>query len=308
VRASGLALVLLICGVSCGTSADEETPASQGRSSAPGSLSALQARPGEDVALVMGTSDYAAGPVRLSFLVIASNGRPVFTPSARVWVARERGARPFAKAEARLERLGVPGGDHADHFSGIYVAHVRIPRAGRYWLLAEPQGGPMRVQGLAELEVADDAKTPAVGEEAPASDTPTLADVGGDAEKLTTREPPDVGMLRHSVEDVLKRGEPFVLVFATPKFCTSRTCGPVVDVADVVRKRYEKHGVRFVHVEIYEELNPALGPNRWVQEWKLPNEPWTFVVGGDGRIRAKFEGAVSVRELDVAVGGLVGEA
>jgi hypothetical protein len=306
VRASGLALVLLICGVSCGSSGDEETSASQAHSA--GTLNALQARPGEDVALVMGTSDYAPGPVRVSFLVVASNGRPVVTPSARVWVARERDARPFARAEARLERVGVPGGDHADHFSDIYVARVRIPRPGRYWLLAEPHGGPIRIQGVAELEVADDAQTPAVGEEAPTSDTPTLADVEGNARKLTTREPPDVGMLRYSVEDLLERGEPFVLVFATPKFCTSRTCGPVVDVADVVRRRYEKRGVRFVHVEIYEELNPALGPNRWTREWKLPNEPWTFVVGGDGRIRAKFEGAVSVRELDAAVGRLVAEA
>jgi hypothetical protein len=306
VRASGLALVLLICGVSCGSSGDEQTPAGQARSA--GTLSALQARPGEDVALVMGTSDYSPGPVRVSFLVVASNGRPVLTPAARVWVAQERDARPFARAEARLERIGVPGSDHAGHFSDIYVARVRIPRPGRYWLLAEPQGGPIRIQGLAELEVADDAQTPAVGEEAPASDTPTLADVDGDAEKLTTREPPDVGMLRDSVEDLLERDEPFVLVFATPKFCTSRTCGPVVDVVDVVRRRYEKRGVRFVHVEIYEELNPALGPNRWTREWKLPNEPWTFVVGGDGRIRAKFEGAVSVRELDAAVGRLVAEA
>jgi hypothetical protein len=307
VRATCLVLTFLVGLSACGSSDDERAPAGSARS-VPGSLNALQARPGEDVALVMGTSDYAPGPVRVSFLVIGSNGRPVSTPSARVWVAREREARPFAEAEARLERLGVPGGDHADHFSGIYVARLRIRSPGRYWLLAEPQGGPMQIQGLAELEVADHAKTPAVGEEAPASDTPTLADVGGDAEKLTTRDPPDVGMLRDSVEDVLERGEPFVLVFATPKFCTSRTCGPVVDVADVVRKRYERRGVRFVHVEIYEELNPALGPNRWVQEWKLPNEPWTFVVGGDGRIRAKFEGAVSVRELDAVVGGLVGEA
>src|SRR2546430_12366879 len=34
---------------------------------------------------------------------------------------------------------------------------------------------------------------------------------------------------------------PFVLVFATPAFCTSRTCGPVVDVVDAIRKRSEEH-------------------------------------------------------------------
>jgi hypothetical protein len=36
-------------------------------------------------------------------------------------------------------------------------------------------------------------------------------------------------------------------------------------------------------------------------QWHLVTEPWTFLVGGDGRIKAKFEGAVSARELESAV-------
>ena len=39
----------------------------------------------------------------------------------------------------------------------------------------------------------------------------------------------------------------------------------------------------------------------WVGAWRLPTEPWTFVVGEDGRIAERFEGAVSVRELQAAV-------
>jgi hypothetical protein len=41
--------------------------------------------------------------------------------------------------------------------------------------------------------------------------------------------------------------------------------------------------------------------NRWVREWHLPSEPWTFLVGRDGRIKGKFDGSVSVRELEHAV-------
>ena len=37
-----------------------------------------------------------------------------------------------------------------------------------------------------------------------------------------------------------------------------------------------------------------------MQEWRLPTEPWVFVVGADGRIAAKFEGAVGVDELVAA--------
>jgi len=38
-----------------------------------------------------------------------------------------------------------------------------------------------------------------------------------------------------------------------------------------------------------------------VKEWKLPSEPWVFLVGADGKIRDRFEGTVSVRELEAAV-------
>jgi hypothetical protein len=90
-------------------------------------------------------------------------------------------------------------------------------------------------------------------------------------------------------------------VFATPEFCTSRTCGPVVDVVDAVRKRFVGSGVRFIHVEIYRDNEPTKGFNRWVREWHLPTEPWVFLVGRDGRIKDKFEGSVSTHELTAAV-------
>jgi hypothetical protein len=38
-----------------------------------------------------------------------------------------------------------------------------------------------------------------------------------------------------------------------------------------------------------------------VQEWRLPSEPWTFLVGADGRIKDKFEGAISLAELSTAI-------
>jgi hypothetical protein len=94
---------------------------------------------------------------------------------------------------------------------------------------------------------------------------------------------------------------PFVVTFATPRYCSSRTCGPVVDVVDQVRRRFPGGAVRFIHVEIYRDNDPRKGENRWVREWQLPSEPWTFLVGRDGRIKAKFEGPVSARELELAV-------
>jgi hypothetical protein len=275
----------LLSAPGCGSNDTASTPQEGPR---PGSLEALWKRPGEDVALVMGTSDYAPGPARVSFLVLTHRARPVERPTARVWLSLALDQAPFLTGTARLEDVGKG--------QQIYVADLDIPGPGTYFLLAEPVGGT-RIQGVGNVVVGDRSKSPAVGARAFPSKTPTLADAP--AGELTTRNPPDTELLRISVADALARREPFVVVFATPKFCESRTCGPVVDVVDAVRRRVP--GVGFIHVEIYNENNPALGVNRWVREWKLPTEPWVFLVGRDGRIDAKFEGAVSERELEAAV-------
>ena len=286
--ALAIALALGLTGLGC--AADNDAASTQRGSVAAGSLHALLQRGGEDVGLSMGTSDHGPGRVRVSFLVITRNGRAIERPTARVWLARALEARPFQRVTARLERVGAR--------ERIYVANLDVREPGRYWLLAEPVGGTP-VQGVGNVEVKEETASPAIGSEAFPSRTPTLADAS--PEQLTTRKPPDTELLRVSVADALERDEPFVLAFATPKYCASRACGPVVDVVDDVRTTFAGSGVRFIHVEIYEENNPALGTNRWVREWKLPTEPWVFLVGRDGRIKAKFEGALSADELAAAV-------
>jgi hypothetical protein len=266
-----------------------------------GSLGDVLSRPGDDVALIPGTSDYAPGDVRVVFLVIDARGKSIERPRARVWVARSLDDRPFLRTTARLENVGVPGVSEAaaGDVTHVYVAHLQLPHAGKYVVVAEPIGG-RRIQGALDFEVAEEPKAPGVGAKAFPSRTPTIASTDGDFAALTTRTPPDVALLRDSVSDSLADRAPFVLAFATPKFCASRACGPVVDVVDHVRKRLGPSPVRFIHVEIYEDNQPP-ETNRWVKEWKLPTEPWVFLVGRDGRIKARFEGSVSAAELEAAV-------
>jgi len=258
-------------------------------------------RPGEDVTVVAGDSDFAAGDVRFSFLVIRHDARPVARPRATVWLARSQSGRPFERATARLEPIGPPGAGESA-FGGvgsIYVVHLHVAKPGRYWLVAEPAGA--KIQALGELEVKARSDSVGVGEKAPVSNTPTLASTHGAVSELTTRVPPDRALLRYSIAASLAAHKPFVVTFATPRFCTSRTCGPVVDVVEAARSRFASRGVHFIHVEVYTRNRPALGYNRWMRQWGLQSEPWTFLVGRDGRVKAKFEGSVSDRELEGAV-------
>jgi hypothetical protein len=289
VRAATVLAVGLVLGcLGCGSNDAAPTTSS---SAPPGSLQALWQRPGEDVALVFGTNDYAPGPVRVSFLVVTHRSRAVLRPTARVWLSRGLDQSPFRTGTARLEDIG--GGQR------IYVTTLEIPKPGTYWLMAEPVGGSTKIQGVGNVVVADESRSPALGSDAFPSKNPTLDDAPAD--QITTANPPDTELLRTSVKDALDRHEPFVVVFATPKYCQSRTCGPVVGIVDNVRERLASTPVKFIHIEVYEGNNPALGENRWFKEWKLQSEPWVFLVGRDGTIKAKFEGPVSERELGDAV-------
>lgn len=270
-------------------------------SAEPGTLGAELARTGPDVALIQGTSDYAVGPVRVTFLVIDSKSRAIERPHARVWVGPSLDAPPTTSTEAALEPIGIPGKSESatGGVTRIYVARFSLSRPGKYTLVAQPEGA--KIQGIATLDVRRRPQAPAVGDRAIPSRTPTLASAHGDVASLTTANPPDLSLLRYSVGESVKAHTPFVLVFATPKFCSSRTCGPVVDVAQAVQRRFAGSGVRFIHVEVYTDNNPAQGFNRWFREWRLPSEPWVFLVGRDGRIKTRFEGSVSAAELSAAV-------
>ena len=295
-RASFAVVALVFLATGCSSSPSSPRGAPKG-----GTLEALWRTSGQSVALIPGTSDYSPGVVRVSFLVVDPRGRVVATPRARVWVARSLKAAPFVTNVAKREPIGVPGVPSDADAKTIYVAHVRVPAAGHYQLVARPLGGKERIAGLGDLVVATRSASPMVGARAYPSRTPTLASTGGRTALLTTSVPPDRALLRTSIAAALAAHEPFVVTFATPRYCESRVCGPVVDVVDHVRKQYAHTPVRFIHVEIYKNNNPSKGKNRWVQQWHLPGEPWTFLVGRDGRIKAKFEGSLSMTELGQAI-------
>ena len=271
-----------------------------GRSSPQGlTLDSLLKRPGPDVAVTAGAGDFVPGRVRFPFLVIANDGRPVERPTARVWVATGRDEAPFATTTARLEPIGIPGRSEAaaGGVRRIYVTRFDVPRPGQYWLVTQPAGA--RIQAVSVFKVHARLPVPAVGARAPASATPTLGSAPVSA--LTTERPPDRSLLRYSVAGSLAAHAPFVVTFATPRFCTSRVCGPVVDVVEAVRRRFASRRVRFIHVEVFRGNDPSKGYNRWMREWGLTSEPWTFLVGPDGRVKAEFQGSVSAAELSDAI-------
>jgi hypothetical protein len=101
------------------------------------------------------------------------------------------------------------------------------------------------------------------------------------------------------LQDVLG-SKPVVLLFATPALCQSRICGPVVDIAEQVKRDFGDH-VAFIHQEIYVDNDINKGPRPQMKAYELPSEPWLFVIDREGVIRNAIEGAFSVEELQRAV-------
>ena len=178
---------------------------------------------------------------------------------------------------------------------GLYVTETpQFDAAGLYIARLEISGEGIEEKLRAQFEVAKESNTPPLGTPAPASDTPTTDDVKS-LKDITTDDDPEPRFYEMSVKDALAAKVPFVLVFSTPKFCTSQVCGPTLDEVKAVAK--EHPDVTFIHSEIYEGLKPTNPTVAAVQEWGLPSEPWVFVVDGKGKVVAKFEGTVGRAEL-----------
>jgi hypothetical protein len=200
---------------------------------------------------------------------------------------------------------------------GVYVTNADFPAAGEWQALFRMSAPDKPAESVPfTFDVKEDTSVLRAGEAAPAVDTPTAEDVGGDLEKVSTDAKPEPAFYERSIADALEAGDPFVVAFATPAFCVTAQCGPTLDrLKPIARARPD---VTFINVEPYQlELvegrlqpvmsggdQPSLQPVPAVREFGLLSEPYIFVVDGDGVIRASFEAIFSEEEINAALADL----
>jgi len=254
----------------------------------------------------LATSVFTVGRARLAFGMIDEQGQFVYGPTA-VYVAPtpdEPARGPFVAPADVLVTEGryrsQQAAQESDPFAAVYQSRVRFNRPGTWAVLAVTRTGNTYVAAPAQVEVktkADD-KVPDVGEPAPKVATDTIESVGGNEDLLDTRTPPS-DLHRESFDEVVGR-KPVALLFATPQLCQSRVCGPVTDIALQMKAEYGDR-MEFIHQEVYEENDPQQGLRRPLQEFRLPTEPWLFVVDADGRITARLEGSFGLSAFEDAI-------
>jgi hypothetical protein len=274
---------------------------------------------GDGLQPLITTSELVVGPNRFAFGLLKANTllegvdvtlRVYSIEGAEAQLAAEFKAPYQAVRHVKQARSGHRHADgtahvHGDEFGirGLYVAQVSFARAGTWGieLLAREVNGMVQ-KILFAVTVLDTPATPAIDSAAPRSRNLIGSDVKN-LREIDTSPKPDARLHQVRIADAIQQGTPQLIVFATPQFCTSRMCGSVVDLVRTLLPAYEKR-VAFTHQEFWQDFaEKQVFPT--VEEWRLETEPWIFVVDGKGIIRAKFEGLVTVQEIESALQQIV---
>ena len=255
---------------------------------------------GLDLNVILATTVLEVGEQRVAFLLATPTGlvkgdtdvsiTPVFLG--------DNSAAPSIETRFHQWPYGV---------RGAFAAEVDFDRPGS-WRLDIAAKGPDAGKATVEIEVTEDSPVPFIGSVVPLSENKTLSSVDG-IELLTTDYSPDLALYEVTIRDAVESPLPAVVVFASPAFCTTATCGPQVDAVSELRESYDGQA-HFIHVEIYDnpdEIQGDLDRARiayTVDEWGLTdlphwfNESWTFVLDSKGRVQDRFEGFATVLELE----------
>ena len=258
------------------------------------------------VTAILATTVLRVGSQRVAFLLVRPKGL-IDSPSAEVtpvFLGENAGALETETRQAQFHPwpYGV---------RGAYSTELNFPKAGdwRLDITVEDKTGP--VQATLMVDVAEESAIPDIGEMPPSTQNKTLSTVAN-VEDLTTDYTPDLDLYQLSVDQAIKSDLPTVVVFATPAFCTSATCGPQVDAVSELKDAH-KAEANFIHVEYYDNPSEIQGDLSRAQlvdhadDWgftTIPgwfNESWVFVLDSSGRIHQRFEGFATVEEMEEAL-------
>ena len=306
-------LVPLLCAVAllavaCGSPTPSPLSSAAMCASAPDISSAPGwGQPATAPALVpfMVSNDVTCGKARVLFLFLDKANNDVSSPDRTAKVAFYNLARDPNKAVATADAAFVWT---IQDERGMYVVNADLPEGGTWGAeFTTAAAGAAAETIRISFTVLDTATAIAVGQKAPASKTPTAADVAGDLTKISTDKTPDQAFYQTSVDAALAAHKPFILIFATPKFCVSQQCGPTLDHFKPIAAAHPD--VTFINVEPYKlqvkdgALQPVLDANNGLiatdisNQWGLRSEPWMFAVDRNGVVQGSYLITITDAEL-----------
>ena len=266
-------------------------------------LSPTPATETDSLRLALASSDLAVGSNRVVFGVLDDETGPVRNADVSVstfYLPATGGQEgPLETVDAVFRAWPVTP-------RGVFTAELNFDQPGEWGIgavVTDADGVERKTS--ARIRVKGESATPALGTIAPLSVSKTLADVNG-FEQITTDFEPDADFYGMTIAEALDTGKPLLVVFSTPAYCQTATCGPQLGVIKELKAEYAGR-MNFIHIEVYDNPHEIEGDlsraviSPTAEEWGLPSEPWTFIVDGDGVIRAKFEAFTTRDELGAAL-------
>jgi hypothetical protein len=248
---------------------------------------------------VVTSADLAVGPNHFGLALLDGRTQPIAEAAVLLTFYDLAGPQPTLVGQAD----GVWRRPGTEWNRGLYKADVTFERPGSYGVEAAVtrESGEVQV-ARARFEVAAQSQAPAIGAPAPRSHNLTVHDRVEPIELCTATAETCAAtdrLRQVTIADAIAQGKPLVVLFATPGFCTSQTCGPQLEVLQTIAIRSADRA-NFIHVEIFKD--PATRTvNGTVQEWNLPSEPWVFVIDSAGRIADRFDGITTAEEIEQAL-------
>lgn len=250
--------------------------------------------PGVPAQVAIASSDLAAGHQRFAFALLDANGALVRDAKATVKFSRLKGEAVEPAGEA------IPAAFYPSKLeaAGLYVVYFDFDTVGLWGCeiaasLADGRSAPVQ---RVRFTVAGKAKAVAVGEKPPPTANRTVK-TEPDMAKLTSDPTPDPDLYRLTVDEAVKSGHPTVVVFASPAYCQSKTCGPTLEEVKQAKARWAPRGMNFIHIEVYKDYG-SLTPVDEMAAWGLETDPWVFVLSADGKVAERLEGSVTDAELE----------
>lgn len=252
---------------------------------------------------ILGTPDLGAGRHRVGFVLSDDDGLirlPVITVTSYRYPQGPDGPRvgPVEQGTARF--FEFPYG-----VRGMFSLELTLDEGTWGVELAVPRPDGTTARPTFTFPVAARTVAPAVGDPARPSEHRTAADVASLAE-LTTSSEPVPALYQRTIAQAIEEPLPFVVVFASPAFCTNALCGPQVEVVGELAAEYGDRA-NFIHVDLYENPHEIKGDlsrairTPVLEQWGIETDEWTFVVDADGVISARFEAFVTRAELEEAL-------
>ena len=287
--------ILSLCWVGCASSPGTPTPTAQATPDAGEPASALTA--------ILATTVLREGQQRVAFILTRPDAL-VTAPQATV-------------SSIYLGGEDAPGETQSATFypwpygvRGSYSTELAFDQAGSWQLAIEVPGSDGAVEKASLLlDVKEGVEVAEVGTLPPFTRNKTTRDVESLAE-LSSAGSPDPDLYIITIPEAIISGRPTVVVFSTPAFCVSPTCGPQVEVLQELKDQYGATTANFIHVELYDNPDDVQGDlsrarySPLVETWGFlsiegwTNESWSFVLDRDGRIAARFEAFIPKDELE----------